>query len=81
MKRDPYDGQPYYCTKCGYSFGETVCDFPDICCLESKAAAQTRQLAQLDVFDDFIQKHAAFEQAVKRLMAFCRVIANRGVKI
>ena len=42
MRREPYDGEPYYCEVCGLGFGEYVaCEMPD-CRLETVEKAQAR---------------------------------------
>jgi hypothetical protein len=50
MRRDPYDGMPYYCVVCGLGLEEFLsCEEPDDCELESGAVAKARQLRRRPV--------------------------------
>ena len=52
MSRDPYDGQPYYCTFCGMGWNEYgACEEVD-CVLESPEAAQRRQQTRRKLSSD-----------------------------
>jgi hypothetical protein len=45
--RTPYDGEPFYCARCGLGFGELMaCEEPD-CELESEEKARDRQQQKL----------------------------------
>lgn len=43
MRRDPYDGKPYYCNSCGLGWAEFQACEDGPCELESDKAAQQRQ--------------------------------------
>lgn len=54
MRRNPFDGQPYYCNSCGLGFSEFIaCEEVD-CLLESEETAQARK-----------KRHEAGEQEFK----------------
>jgi hypothetical protein len=43
LDRDPYDGEPYYCSVCGAGLAELIACEEVECALETKAAAEARQ--------------------------------------
>jgi len=58
--RDPYDGQPYYCTVCGMGVGEDMACEDSVCELESEAVAQLRARRKRPVGSD-LKRHTPKE--------------------